>query len=78
MGYFKQLGKILEHPNTPNNFMSYLLKRDLSNWIPQDIPNTKMKVETMRGLPNPIRFIIDYISLWSENQIDKPSCATLQ
>ena len=54
MGYFKQLGKILEHPNTPSNFMSYLLKRDLSNWIPQDIPNTKMKVETMWGhLPTP-------------------------
>ncbi|RIB18261.1 hypothetical protein C2G38_2185149 [Gigaspora rosea] len=32
----------------------------------------------MRGhFPNPIQFIIDYISLWSENQIDKPSCATL-
>ena len=61
MRYFKQLGKILEHPNTPSNFMSYLLKRDLSNWIPQDIPNTKMKVETMRGhLPNPIRFIFHY------------------
>ena len=37
-----------------------------------------MKIETMREqLPNPIRFIIDYISSWSEDQVGKPSCTSL-
>ena len=77
--YFGQLGKILNHPDTPGSFMSYLLDQDLSNWNPQEnIPTTKMKTETMREhLPNPIRFIIDHISVWSEDQIEKPGCAML-
>ena len=46
------------------NILSYLLKCDLSDWISQNIPNTKMRVETMQDqLPNPIRFIIDHTSL---------------
>src|SRR5438128_6723414 len=58
--------------------MGYLLSLDLSDWNPQNIPTTKMKVETMREhLPNPIRFIIDHISPWSENQINKPSYENL-
>ena len=37
-----------------------------------------MKTETMREhLPNPIRFIIDHISVWSKDQIEKPGCAML-
>ena len=48
MEYFKCLGKILDNPNTPGVFMNYLPKRDLSDWIPQNIPNTKMRAETMR------------------------------
>ncbi|CAJ0645597.1 11494_t:CDS:1 [Entrophospora sp. SA101] len=54
--YFSQLGKILNHPDTPGSFMSYLLDQDLSNWNPQEnIPTTKMKTETMHEhLPNPI------------------------
>ncbi|RHZ76065.1 hypothetical protein Glove_207g24 [Diversispora epigaea] len=73
--YFGQLGKILNHPDTPGSFMSYLLDRDLLDWNPEkNIPTTKMKTETMQEhLPNPIRFIIDHISLWSENQVENPS-----
>ncbi|CAG8549884.1 16032_t:CDS:2, partial [Cetraspora pellucida] len=78
MEYFKRLGKILDNPNTPGVFMNYLLKRDLSDWIPQNIPNTKMRADTMRDqLPNPIRFIINYISLWSVERIDKLNCTEL-
>jgi len=77
--YFDQLGKILEHPDTPGSFMGYLLNQDLSNWKPEkNMPTTKMKTETMREhLPNPIRFIIDHISVWSKDQIEKPGCAML-
>ncbi|KAG9291289.1 hypothetical protein G9A89_021791 [Geosiphon pyriformis] len=50
-------------PDAPRIVMAYLLSLDLSDWNPQDIPTTKMKVETMRErLPNPIRFIIDHIA----------------
>ena len=61
--YFKRLAKILEHPEAPGIVMSYLLNRDLSNWDPQVIPNTKMKTDTiLEHLSNPTRFIIDHIS----------------
>ena len=30
--YFDQLGGILEHPDTPGSFMSYLLSLNLSGW----------------------------------------------
>ena len=73
--YFDRLGDILDHPDAPGVVMSYLLSRDLSNWSPGKIPATKMKIETMREqLPNPIRFIIDYITTWSENQISRFGC----
>src|SRR5207245_2909199 len=76
--YFDRLGEILDHPDAPGAIMAYLLSRDLSNWSPGKIPATKMKIETMREqLPNPIRFIIDYISSWSEDQVGKPSCTSL-
>ena len=76
--YFDRLGEILDHPNAPEAVTTYLLSRDLSNWSPGKIPATKMKIETMREqLPNPIRFIIDYISSWSEDQVGKPSCTSL-
>ena len=77
--YFGRLAKILEHPDTAGSFMSYLLTQDLTGWIPEkNIPTTKMKTEMMRDqLPNPIRFIIDYITPWTENRIEKPSKATL-
>ena len=55
--------------------MSYLLSCNLTNWSPEKIPATKMKIETMREqLPNPIRFIIDYITTWPENQISRFGC----
>src|SRR4051794_26499540 len=58
--------------------MTYLLNLNLSGWKPRKIPSTKMKIETMQDqLPNPIRFIIDYISSWSEDQVAKPSCTSL-
>ena len=73
--YFDRLGDILDHPDAPGVVMSYLLSRDLSNWSPGKIPATKMKIETMREqLPNPIRFIIDYILPWPENYINRFSC----
>src|SRR6266496_1906195 len=73
--YFDRLGGILDHPDAPGVVISYLLSRDLSNWSPGKIPATKMKIETMREqLPNPIRFIIDYITTWPENQISRFGC----
>ncbi len=58
--------------------MSYLLSRDLSKFKPRKISTTKMKIDTMRDqLPNPIHFIIDYISSQSEDQVAKPSCTSL-
>src|SRR6266542_380049 len=61
--YFDQLGEILDHPDASGVVMSYLLSRDLSKFKPRKISTTKMKIDTMRDqLPNPIRFIIDYIS----------------
>ena len=37
-----------------------MLSRDLSDFNPQEIPNTKMKKDIMRDqLSNPIRFIIE-------------------
>src|SRR5256886_5762785 len=76
--YFDRLGEILDHPDAPGVVMSYLLSRDLSKFKPGKIPTTKMKIDTMRDqLPNPIRFIIDYISSWSEDQVAKPSCTSL-
>ena len=45
--YFKCLRKILDNPNIPNVFMNYLLKYDLSDWIPQNIFNTKMRAKIM-------------------------------
>ncbi|PKB97925.1 hypothetical protein RhiirA5_432282 [Rhizophagus irregularis] len=62
--YFDQLGEILDHPDVSGMVMTYFLNLDLSKFSSGKIPNTKMKVETMRNhLPNPIRFIINYISL---------------
>ncbi|RHZ81639.1 hypothetical protein Glove_117g270 [Diversispora epigaea] len=61
--YFKNLEKILNHPDALEIVMSYLLSRDLSNWDPEDISSTKMKTETICDqLPNPMRFIIQHIS----------------
>ena len=72
--YFKRLGKVLDHPDAPGVVMRYLLSRDLSDFEPQEIPVTKMKIKTMRDqLPNPIRFIIDYISSWCGVKIASPS-----
>ena len=48
ISYFDQLGNILDHPNALGVVMSYLLSYDLSNWSPEKIPATKMKIETIR------------------------------
>jgi len=37
--YFKRLAKVLEHPDTPNVVMSYLLSLDISDWSPDQLPN---------------------------------------
>ncbi|RHZ88240.1 hypothetical protein Glove_25g32 [Diversispora epigaea] len=72
------LAKILEHLDTPEVVMAYLLNRDFSNWDSQDIPTIKMKPDTiLKQLPNPILFIIQHIKLWPENRIDKPICSYL-
>ena len=53
--YFKRLGKVLDHPDAPGVVMRCLLSRDLSDFEPQEIPVTKMKIKTMRDqLLNPI------------------------
>src|SRR5439155_21610019 len=63
IAYFDWLGEILDHSDVPGIVMSYLLSCNLTNWSSEKIPVTKMKIEMMREqLPNPIRFIIDYIS----------------
>jgi len=73
MEYFKCLGKILDNPNTPDIFMNYLLKHDFSDWILQNIPNTKIRAKTMQDqLLNPIQFIIDHTFLWPVEKIDRP------
>ncbi|RIB08433.1 hypothetical protein C2G38_2211653 [Gigaspora rosea] len=71
-------GEILDHPDAPGVVMSYLLNRDLSNWSPGKIPVTKMKIDTiLTQLPTPIRFIIDHISLWPKERIEKIICGNL-
>ncbi|EXX66234.1 hypothetical protein RirG_125790 [Rhizophagus irregularis DAOM 197198w] len=53
--YFKRLGNILDHSDAPGVVMKYLLSLDISDFDPQEIPATKMKVDIMRDqLPNPI------------------------
>ncbi|GBB88644.1 hypothetical protein RclHR1_15200001 [Rhizophagus clarus] len=53
--YFKRLGKVLDYPDASGVVMRYLLSYDLSDFEPQEIPVTKMKIKTMRDqLPNPI------------------------
>ena len=52
--------------------MKYFLSHDLSDFKPQEIPNTKIKKDIMRDqLLNPIQFIIDYIRSWAEDSIVK-------
>ncbi|PKY42493.1 hypothetical protein RhiirA4_456316 [Rhizophagus irregularis] len=76
--YFKRLGKVLDHPDAPGVVMRYLLSLDLSDFEPQEIPATKMKSNTMRNhLPNPIWFIINYISLWDVDKVAKLSSTSL-
>ncbi|CAB4418754.1 unnamed protein product [Rhizophagus irregularis] len=76
--YFKRLEKILNHPDAPGVFMKYLLSLDISKWDPQTIPSTKMKVDIMmKQLPDPVRFVINHISSWSKDHVDKPICANL-
>ncbi|EXX62999.1 uncharacterized protein OCT59_029968 [Rhizophagus irregularis] len=73
--YFDWLEDILDHPNASGVVMSYLLSRDLSNWSSEKIPATKVKIKIMREqLSNPIRFIINYITTWPENQISRFGC----
>ncbi|CAG8551187.1 13262_t:CDS:2, partial [Cetraspora pellucida] len=43
--YFKNLAKVLKHPDIPNIVMAYLLSLNISDWNPQDIPTTKMKTD---------------------------------
>src|SRR5688572_22656497 len=78
ISYFDRLGEILDHPDAPGVVMSYLLSRNLTNWRPRKIPVTKMKKDIMRNqLPNPIRFIINYIFPWCEDKVAKPNCKSL-
>ena len=78
MAYFKNLAKVLKHPDAPNVVMAYLLSLDISDWNPQDIPATKMKTDIiLEHLPNPKRFIIDHISSWSENRTENSICSNL-
>ncbi|PKY33489.1 hypothetical protein RhiirB3_394844 [Rhizophagus irregularis] len=76
--YFKRLGNILDHSDAPGVVMKYLLSLDISDFDPQEIPATKMKVDIMRDqLPNPIRFLIDHITSWVEDKVANPSRTSL-
>ncbi|PKK58942.1 hypothetical protein RhiirC2_795548 [Rhizophagus irregularis] len=76
--YFKRLGNVLNHPDASGVVMRYLLSRDLSDFKPQEISATKMKVDIMRDqLPSPIRFIIDYITSRVENGTSMQSHTSL-
>ncbi|RIB19367.1 hypothetical protein C2G38_2182034 [Gigaspora rosea] len=69
---FMVLTKVLEHPKAPSVVMAYLLSLDLSNWSPQEIPSTKIKVDIIhKQLPNPVRLIIDLIATWAEDSLVK-------
>ena len=68
--YFKRLGKVLDHPDAPGVVIRYLLSLDLSDFELQEIPVTKMKSDIMRDqLPNPIRFIIDYVTSRAKDSV---------
>ncbi|CAG8517582.1 8542_t:CDS:10 [Cetraspora pellucida] len=68
------LDKALEHPDVPSVVIAYLISFDLSNWSPQEIPFTKIKVDLIyEQLPNLIRFIIDYVAPWSNDNVARPS-----
>ncbi|PKK60710.1 hypothetical protein RhiirC2_718919 [Rhizophagus irregularis] len=76
--YFKQLGKVLDHPDTPEVVMIYLLNRDLSDFEPEEIPAIKIKVDIMHDqLSSSIRFIIDYITSRAEDRTSMQSCTLL-
>ncbi|CAI2187338.1 4127_t:CDS:2, partial [Funneliformis geosporum] len=76
--YFKRLRNVLNHPDALGVVMKYLLSRDISDFEPQEIPATKMKEEIMRDqLPNPVRFLINYIASWGEGEIVKPKRTSL-
>ena len=49
--------------------MAWLLSRNIADWNPRDVPNTKMKQELIEAsMPNPQRFILEYIdTYWPEN-----------
>ncbi|CAG8499993.1 17905_t:CDS:2 [Cetraspora pellucida] len=73
IAYFDRLGEILNHPDALEVVMSYLFSHNLLKWSLQNFPITKIKTDKIiKQLSNPICFIIQYIKLWSKNQIKKP------
>jgi len=49
--------------------MAWLLSRNITDWNPRDVPNTKMKQDLIEAsMPNPQRFMLEYIDIyWPEN-----------
>ena len=55
-----QLTRLLEHPDVPGSFMTWLLSKNIADWSPKDVPNTKMKQELIEAsMPTPQRFVIN-------------------
>jgi phage/plasmid-associated DNA primase len=67
--YFTSLVRLLNHPNTASSFMAWLLSRNIDDWNPRDLPNTKMKQDLIEAsMPNPQRFMLEYVdTYWPEN-----------
>ena len=67
--YFTELFRLTEHPDTASSFMAWLLSRNIADWNPRDVLNTKMKQELIEAsMPNPQRFMLEYIDrYWPEH-----------
>ena len=63
--YFTELARLTEHPDTASSFMAWLLSRNITDWNPRDVPNTKMKQDLIEAsMPNPQHFMLEYIDIY--------------
>ncbi len=68
--YFDPLYDMLNNGTGLQDLFNYLIQRDISNWNPDNIPDTEFKRELQeRSLSTSISFIIDYMG--SEDYKDK-------
>ena len=63
--YFTELLRLTEQPETASSFMAWLLSRNIADWNPRDVPNTKMKQELIEAsMPNPQCFMLEYMDTY--------------